>query len=95
MPVTEQAAGQMMQGQHDTSVLEAMIAHVNAHYNAAIAQGTKKELLAQVKSLLDQAGEALAKLKQLDAQAEQLAAQHQDFQAGAVPAQPAQPIPQQ
>ncbi len=95
MPVTEQAAGQMMQGQHDTSVLEAMIAHVNAHYNAAIAQGTKKEQLAPVKQLLDQSGKALAQLKQLDAQADQLAAQHQDFQAGAMPAQPAQQPPLQ
>jgi hypothetical protein len=86
MPALEQAAGQVMQGQLTTEVLEAMIAHVNEHYNAALSQGTKKHLLAKVKQLLDQAGDALAKLKQIDQQAAQIAQQHQDLQNGAPPA---------
>lgn len=81
MPVVEQAASHLMQGQVTTEVLEAMLAHVNEHYNAAISQGAKKESLAQVKTLLDQAGEALAKLKQIDQQAAGLAQQHQQLQA--------------
>jgi hypothetical protein len=95
MPVLEQTGGQVMQGQLTTDVLEAMIAHVNDHYNAALSQGTRPKALAQVKELLDKAGEALAKLKQIDAQAAQLSQQHQQFMQGGAPAAPgAAPAPQ-
>lgn len=93
MPVVEQTGGQIMQGQLTTEVLEAMVAHVNEHYNAALHQGIKKDKLAQVKSFLDKAGAAIAKLKQHDEMAQQLAAQHQDFQqGGAGPAPGAPPM---
>ena len=94
MPALEQAAGQVMQGQLGTPTLEAMIAHVNEHYNLAISQGVKRTVLVQVKKLLDQAGDALAKLKQIDAQAQQTAAQHQDLMQGAMPPGAGAPGPQ-
>ena len=77
MPDAEQAAQHMGQGQMDTSVLEAMLAHISEHYNQALAQGVKKETLSEVKSLVDKAGEALSKLKEMDQQEQQLNQQEQ------------------
>jgi hypothetical protein len=87
MPDAEQAAQHMGQGQMDTSVLEAMLAHISEHYNQALAQGVKKENLAEVKSLVDKAGEALSKLKEMDQQEQLL---HQQEQQGGPPPPPPQ-----
>lgn len=77
MPAVEQVGGQMMQGQFDSSVLEAMVAHINEHYNQAIASGVKEKTLAEVADFLKRAVKAIAELKQHEAQAAQLAAQAQ------------------
>lgn len=75
MPATEQLAGQIMQGQMETTGLEAMIAHITEHVNAAQAKGIPKEALAPAMELVKKAGAALAQLKDLDQQAAQLAQQ--------------------
>lgn len=75
MPIAEQLAAAMMQGQAETSTFEVMVAHINEHYNNAVQQGVPKEELAPITDFINKAGPALAKLKELDAQAEQLAAQ--------------------
>lgn len=93
MPAMEQSAAQIMSGQLPTDTLEAMVAHLNEHYNAALSQGVKRDALAQVKTLLDKAGQELAKLKTLDQQAASLQAQHQDLTAQ--PQLPAAPAPGQ
>lgn len=74
MPAAEQVAAQVMSGEFPSAVLEAVIAHVTEHYNQAIAQGVKPETLAEVGSFVSKAGQALAQLKQVDAQAAQLQA---------------------
>lgn len=76
MPSTEQLAGQIQQGQMDTAGLEAMIAHITAHVNAATQKGVKSEAIKPAMDLVKRAGAALAQLKDLDAQA--LALQQQD-----------------
>ncbi len=86
MPTTEQAAGQVQQGQLDTSVLEAMIAHITAHVNAAQQKGVKPEAIKPAIDLVKRAGAALAQLKDLDAQAQALKQQDTE-QAEAPPPQ--------
>jgi ribosomal 50S subunit-associated protein YjgA (DUF615 family) len=66
-------AQQLGQGQTDTAVLEAIIAHITEHYNRAVEQKVAtKEQLAPIKKLVDTAGQAIAELKALDAQAAQM-----------------------
>lgn len=69
LPAVEQTAAQIQQGQLDTSVLEAMLAHITEHVNAAQAKGVPKEALAQAMELVKKGGAALAQLKDLDQQA--------------------------
>lgn len=99
MPAVEQVGGQIMKGQFDSSVLEAMVAHINEHYNQAIASGVPKDKLAEVADFLKKATKAIAELKQHEAQAAQLAAQGQQVpQPGApmqMPQQPPQALPPQ
>jgi len=68
-PVLENIAGAVMQGQADTAVFEAAVAHIGEHFNYAQNFGAPKELLDQVKDLLGKAKTALVRLKQLDEQA--------------------------
>lgn len=92
MPAAEQAAQQIMQGQFGTDTLEAMIAHINEHYNQALNQGVKKEKLAEVKQFLAKAGQAIAQLKQHDQAAAQLSQAHDAMMQGAPgPQQPIEP----
>ena len=86
MPATEQVASQMMQGQFPASVLETLVAHVNEHYTQAIRQGTKPAELAEVAQFLSKVGPELAKLKQIDQQAAQVADAHRQITAGDQPA---------
>lgn len=72
LPVAEKTAEAIMQGQADTSILEQLIAHITEHYNLAIQTGTKQEDLKQVSDLVKKGTQELAKLKQLDAQAQEL-----------------------
>lgn len=86
MPDAEQMGAQMMSGQFDVHVLEAVLAHVNEHYQQAIQQGVKKEELAEVADFVKKIGPALQKLKAIEQQKAQLsqAAQQVD-QSGAPP----------
>ena len=68
MPAAEQVGGQMMSGQFDTSVLRAILAHINEHYNAAVSAGVKKELLSEVAEFVKKIGPALQQLEQVDQQ---------------------------
>lgn len=72
MPDAEQLASQMMQGQFQLPVLEAVLAHVNEHYQQAVAQGTKKEVLAEVADFVKKIGPALKKLEEIEQQKQQL-----------------------
>jgi hypothetical protein len=77
MPLAEQAGAAMMQGQADTQTFEAIVAHIAEHANRAQEQSVPKEQLKPILDFLAQAGPAIAKLKQLDAQAQQLSAASQ------------------
>jgi hypothetical protein len=96
MPAAEQMAQQIGQGQFGTESLEAILAHLNEHYNFALQQGVKKDVLAPVAQLVKKIGPALAQLKQLDAAASQVGQAHDGMLAGAPPGPPgpAQPGPQ-
>ena len=73
MPTIEAQAGAMMQGQSHTGAFEAMVAHINEHFNRATEQGVPKKQLEPVAEFLKKAGDALAQLKAIDAQAHQVA----------------------
>jgi len=77
MPFAEQVGAAVQSGQADTQTLEATIAHIAEHANRAQEQGVPKDQLAPVMDFLKQAGPALAQLKELDAQAQQLGAASQ------------------
>jgi hypothetical protein len=67
MPAAEQVASQTMQGHFATDVLEAFVAHINEHYQQAIARGAKPKTLATIAEFLKKAGPAIAQLHQHDA----------------------------
>lgn len=75
MPVAEQLAASLMQGQAETEHLEPLLTHITDHYNRALEQGAPKEQLKPVADLVKKAGQALAQLKQLDQEAAGLAEQ--------------------
>jgi hypothetical protein len=94
MPAAEQVGAQTMQGHFTADVLEAFVAHINEHYNQAIARGTKKEKLANIEEFLKKAGPAIAQLKEHDAAAAKIGQASQALaQGGAVP--PGAPPPGQ
>lgn len=74
MPVAEELAAAIMQGGAETAQLEPIVIHVTDHYNRATEQGIPKEELKPVADFVKKAGEVIAQLKQLDAEAEQLKA---------------------
>jgi hypothetical protein len=86
MPAAEQTAAAVMQGAADTALLETLLGHINEHYNLAQQSGVPKEKLAPVAQLVKKAGQVLAQLKELDAQAQQMQAdgqaldQEEDYQ---------------
>jgi hypothetical protein len=75
MPIAEQLAASLMQGQAETQQLEPLLTHITDHYNRAVEQGAPKEQLKPVADLVKKAGQALAQLKQLDQEAAGLAEQ--------------------
>lgn len=77
MPFAEQVGAAVQSGQADTQTLEATIAHIAEHANRAQEQGVPKDQLKPIFDFLKQAGPALAHLKQLDVQAQQLGAASQ------------------
>jgi hypothetical protein len=82
-----------MQGQFSTDVLETMVAHINEHYSQALQQGVKKEALSEVSQFLAKVGPELAKLKEVDAQAAQVSALHDQISQQQQP-QPQESVPQ-
>ena len=74
-PVAEQAAQQIMSGQSDTAVLEAMLAHITEHTNRAQEAGAPEEQVKPFVDLVRKAGDAINKLKALDADAAALSAE--------------------
>ena len=77
VPIAEQTAQAIMQGQSDTAALEAILSHLTEHYNAALAAGAPKSALKPVADLVKNTGKVLADLKQVDEQAGELAAESQ------------------
>ena len=90
LPAAEQLAGQILQGGSETAGLEAMLQHATDHTNAAQAKGLDKSdpTLAAAMEFVKKGASAIAQLKELDQQAQQL----QQADAGEVP--PEQ-VPQQ
>jgi hypothetical protein len=88
LPIAEQAAGAIMQGQAETGTLEQLLAHLTEHYNFALQAGTKPEELKSVAALVKKANTEIAKLKQLDEQASQLQQQSQQHDAEQMTAPP-------
>jgi hypothetical protein len=72
MPIAEQQAGAMMQGQSHTGIFEGLVAHINEHANRWEAQGAPKDKIKPIKDFLAKAGPAIAKLHEMDAQAQQV-----------------------
>lgn len=68
-PAAEQVGQQLLQGQTDTSVLEAMLAHITEHTNRATESGIKTEELKPFLDLVKNSNKVITKLKELDAQA--------------------------
>jgi hypothetical protein len=81
MPVAEQLAGSIMQGQGETEQLEPIIAHIMEHYNRALEQGVPKDKLKPVADLVNNAAKAIEQLKQLDQQAADLQQQSSQHDA--------------
>jgi hypothetical protein len=92
MPAAAQVAQGIMQGQFSTDVLETMVAHINEHYSQALQQGVKKEALTEVSQFLAKVGPELAKLKEVDAQAAQVSALHDQMSQQQPP--PQEGVPQ-
>lgn len=81
MPIAEQLAASIMQGQGETEQLELIIAHIAEHYNRALEQGVPKDKLKPVADLVKNAGKAIEQLKQLDQQAADLQQQSSQHDA--------------
>lgn len=81
MPIAEQLAAAVMQGQADTEALEPILGHITDHYNKALEQGAPKEQLKPVADLVSKAGKVIAQLKQLDQEASGLQQESQLHEA--------------
>lgn len=77
MPVAEQLASAIMQGQAETAQLVPIVAHVTDHYNRALEQGAKKEQLKPIADFVKNAGQTIAKLRALDEEAASLSQESQ------------------
>lgn len=73
MPLAEQAGGAVMQGQSNSAVFEGIVAHIAEHAARWEEQGAPKDKLKPIKDFLKQALPTIAKLKELDAQAQGVA----------------------
>lgn len=91
MPTAEQLAGQVTKGEFSTASLEAVINHIQAHFDAANSAGAPKEVLKEVGDFLTKAAPVLAQLKALDADAEKLAAESEAENQAGLEQQPPQP----
>jgi hypothetical protein len=77
MPVAEQIGQALMEGQIETNVFEALLAHMNEHYNYAKTFKAAPDILTAVGELLGKANAALSKLKATDEEAAQLQSESQ------------------
>lgn len=77
MPIAEQVGAALMQGQAGTAIFEAVVAHINEHFQQAQQAGAPKEFLSPIKTFLDKALKTIGELKQLDAAAEEVGAASQ------------------
>lgn len=85
MPVAEQVAEQILSGNVSTEAFEVVIQHLSEHYSFAQQAGIKVDELKAVKALVEKAGPIIARLKQVDAKAQEA----QAAQAAAEEGQPA------
>lgn len=81
MPVAEQVAGAILQGQATTEIFEVMVAHITEHFNRAQAKGVSKDQLKTISEFVKKSGPILAQLKELDAKAAELAEQSAALEA--------------
>ncbi len=88
MPTAAQMAQHIMEGKFPSGVLEAFGAHINEHYNFAVQQGAPKDQLADVAEFVKKLGPALAQLKEIEAQASQVADASNEFEQGGAPPVP-------
>lgn len=78
MPAVEGLAQAVMEGQTGSESFEVVVGHLSEHYDYAVKMGSKeKELLKSVDALIKKAGPVIAQLKELDAQAQELATQQE------------------
>lgn len=81
MPVAEQVAGAILQGQATTEIFEVLVAHITEHANRAQSKGVPKDQLKPILEFVKKSGPILAQLKELDAKAAELAAQSAELDA--------------
>jgi hypothetical protein len=74
MPLLEQIATAVHEGQATTETLELHMGHAQEHYNMAIQNGVDPATLGPVNDILNKLASAIVKLKELDAQAESVGA---------------------
>jgi hypothetical protein len=77
MPMAEQIGAGINDGQFDTAVLEAVVAHISEHYERALQSGVDKNKIKPVGDFLKKALPAIDQLKQHDMQAQDIAAASQ------------------
>lgn len=70
LPVLEQTATAITQGQTGTNSFKSILEHLNEHVNRALEQGVPKETLAPAIELLKKGQPLLAELERLDQQAD-------------------------
>lgn len=76
MPAAEGLAQAILAGQTGSESFEVVIQHLSEHYTYAVQAGSEeKELLKSVNDLIKKSGPVIAELKELDAQAAELAQQ--------------------
>jgi hypothetical protein len=77
MPFVEKMGQAIMSGQAGSAPFEAIVGHINEHYQRAVEQGLDKGKLKPVADFLAKAGPAIMQLKQQEQQAQDLAGQSQ------------------
>lgn len=76
MPAAEQGAQALMGGQMPLPAFEAMLAHINEHFNQAQATGVPKQELEPIAEFVKKIGPVIQQLQALEAKEKQLGAEH-------------------
>lgn len=79
MPDAEQMGAQMLQGTSQLPEMQAVLAHITEHYQQAVQQGIKPDMLKEVQQFVQKIGPALAQLQQIEQQKAALAQQAQQM----------------